>query len=141
MLRRQYRRMEQSSGVGVVDKVVQVMDALEAGPAALAELVSRTGLARPTAYRIAVALERHRYVERDGQGRFGLGPRLTELAGPHRHNPLETAAVGVLARLRDETNESAQLYRRGGGGGRRVCAAGGGGGGGGAGAGGAGGAA
>ena len=88
------------------------MDALEAGPAALAELVVRTGLARPTAYRIAVALERHRYVERDGQGRFALGPRLVELAGPHRHNPLETAAAGVLARLRDETNESAQLYRR-----------------------------
>ena len=104
--------MEQSSGVGVVDKVVQVMDALEGGPAALAELVARTGLARPTAYRIAVALERHRYVERDPQGRFALGPRLMELAGPHRHNPLEAAAVGVLARLRDETNESAQLYRR-----------------------------
>jgi DNA-binding IclR family transcriptional regulator len=104
--------MEQGSGVGVVDKVVQVMDALEAGPAALADLVGRTGLARPTAYRIAVALERHRFVERDGQGRFALGPRLTELAGPHRHNPLETAAAGVLARLRDETNESAQLYRR-----------------------------
>src|SRR4051812_48123771 len=119
MLRRQYRRMEQSSGVGVVDKVVQVMDALEAGPAALAELVSRTGLARPTAYRIAVALERHRYVERDGQGRFGLGPRLTELAGPHRHNPLETAAVGVLARLRGEAKESAQLHPGVGGGGRR----------------------
>ena len=88
------------------------MDALESGPAALAELVARTGLARPTAYRIAVALERHRYVERDPQGRFTLGPRLTELAGPHRHNPLEAAAVGVLARLRDQTNESAQLYRR-----------------------------
>src|SRR5881398_603109 len=111
-VRRQYRVVEQTSGVGVVDKVVQVLDALEAEPAALAELVTRTGLARPTAYRIAVALERHRYVERDGQGRFALGPRLTELAGPHRHNPLETAAVGVLARLRDETNESAQLYRR-----------------------------
>ena len=106
--------MEQTSGVGVVDKVVQVLDALEAGPAALAELVSRTGLARPTAYRIAVALERHRYLERDGLGRFALGTRLTELAGPHRHNPLETAAAGVLARLRDETNESTQLYRRNG---------------------------
>src|SRR5947209_10202481 len=122
-VRRQYRFVEQTSGVGVVDKVVQVMDALEAGPAALAELVARTGLARPTAYRIAVALERHRYVERDGQGRFALGPRLTELAGPHRHNPLETAATGVLARLRDITNESAQLYRRSGDARRCVAAA------------------
>lgn len=106
--------MEQTSGVGVVDKVVRVMDALESGPAALAELVTRSGLARPTAYRIAVALERHRYVERDGQGRFGLGPRLTELAGELRHDPLEAAAAVVLVRLRDTTNESTQLYRRSG---------------------------
>jgi DNA-binding IclR family transcriptional regulator len=106
--------VEQSSGVGVVDKVVQVLDALEGGPAALAELVTRTGLARPTAYRIAVALERHRLIDRDGQGRFALGPRLGELAGQHRHDPLEAAAAGVLVRLRDQTNESAQLYRRAG---------------------------
>jgi len=112
MSRRQYRVVEQSSGVGVVDKVVQVLDALEPGPAALAELVSRTGMARPTAYRIAVALERHRLVERDTQGRFALGPRLGELAGRHRGDPMEAAAAAVLARLRDQTNESAQLYRR-----------------------------
>jgi len=104
--------VEQTSGVGVVDKVVRVLDALEPGPATLAELVARTGLARPTAYRIAVALERRRFVERDGQGRFALGPRLGELAGRHRGDALEAAAVGVLARLRDQTNESAQLYRR-----------------------------
>jgi DNA-binding IclR family transcriptional regulator len=104
--------MEQTSGVGVVDKVVRVMDALEAGPAALAELVSRSGLARPTAYRLAVALEQHRYVERDAQGRFGVGPRLTELAGGLRQDPLEAAAAVVLVRLRDTTNESTQLYRR-----------------------------
>ena len=51
--------MEQLSGVAVVDKVVRVIDAVRGSPAALAELVARTGLARPTAYRIAVALERH----------------------------------------------------------------------------------
>ncbi len=39
-----------------------------------------TGLARPTAHRLAVALEHHRLVSRDLQGRFVLGPRLTELA-------------------------------------------------------------
>jgi DNA-binding IclR family transcriptional regulator len=106
--------MEQGSGVGVVDKVVRVMDALEPGPAALAELVARTGLARPTAYRIAVALEKHRFVERDSQGRFALGSRLGELAGEMRQDPLEAAAAVVLVRLRDTTNESTQLYRRSG---------------------------
>ncbi|MDQ1706404.1 MAG: hypothetical protein QOF18_2770 [Frankiaceae bacterium] len=104
--------MEQSSGVGVVDKAVCVLAALEPGPAALAELVTRSGLARPTAYRIAVALEHHRLVGRDAQGRFVLGGRIAELAGNLRVDPLEQAAGPILARLRDVTSESAQLYRR-----------------------------
>ena len=104
--------MEQSSGVGVLDKAVRVLAALESGPAALAELVARSGLARPTAYRLAVALEHHRLVARDAQGRFGLGPRLGELVAQLRPDALEQAAAPVLARLRDVTNESAQLYRR-----------------------------
>jgi DNA-binding IclR family transcriptional regulator len=111
-VKRQYRVVEQGSGVGVLDKAVRVLAALEPGPAALAELVTRTGLARPTAYRLAVALEHHRLVARDPQGRFVLGHRLVELAAELRSDPLETAAVTVLARLRDLTNESAQLYRR-----------------------------
>ncbi|MDU5963306.1 MAG: helix-turn-helix domain-containing protein, partial [Dermabacter sp.] len=49
--------MEEGSGVGVIDKAATVLGALEAGPATLATLVSTTGLARPTAHRLAVALE------------------------------------------------------------------------------------
>ena len=104
--------MGQGSGVGVVDKAVVVLTALERGPAALAELVERSGLARPTAYRIAVALEHHRLVARDVQGRFVLGQRIAELAGHRRADPLELAAGQVLSRLRDVTGESTQLYRR-----------------------------
>ena len=44
------------SGVGVLDKTVKILDALESGPATLAQLVSATGLARPTAHRLAIAL-------------------------------------------------------------------------------------
>ena len=72
--------MDNSSGVGVLDKAVLVLNALEAGPASLAQLVQATGLARPTAHRLAVALEHHRIVSRDTQGRFVLGPRLSELS-------------------------------------------------------------
>ena len=53
------------SGVGVLDKTVKILDALESGPATLGQLVSSTGLARPTAHRLAIALERHRFVLRD----------------------------------------------------------------------------
>lgn len=106
--------MNQGSGVGVVDKTVVVLAALEDGPAALAELVERSGLARPTAYRIAVALEHHRLVARDTRGRFVLGPRIAEMAGRRGGDPLELAAAQVLTRLRDVTGESTQLYRRAG---------------------------
>src|SRR3546814_18746153 len=52
-LRRQYCHMDNSSGVGVLDKAALVLAALEAGQAPLAGLVAGTGLARPTAHRLA----------------------------------------------------------------------------------------
>jgi len=110
-----------ASGVGVLDKTVAVLNALEAGPASLAQLVAATGLARPTAHRIAVALERHRVLTRDSQGRFVLGPRITELAAAAGEDRLLAVAQPVLAQLRDMTGESAQLYRRQGD--ARICVA------------------
>lgn len=113
--------MDNSSGVGVLDKAALVLGALEAGPQTLAGLVQSTSLARPTAYRLAVALEHHRLVARDMQGRFILGPRLAELAAAAGEDRLLAAATGVLTHLRDTTNESAQLYRRQGE--QRMCVA------------------
>ena len=104
--------MDNYSGVGVLDKTVAVLNALEAGPASLAQLVAATGLARPTAHRLAVALERHRLLARDGQGRFVLGPRIGELATAAGEDRLLAVSQPVLAQLRDHTGESAQLYRR-----------------------------
>ncbi|MER6947090.1 IclR family transcriptional regulator [Nonomuraea sp. NPDC000554] len=113
--------MDNSSGVGVLDKAVLVLNALEAGPASLAQLVQATGLARPTAHRLAVALEHHRIVTRDTQGRFVLGPRLSELSTAAGEDRLLAVAAPVLMQLRDLTGESAQLYRRQGD--ERVCVA------------------
>jgi DNA-binding IclR family transcriptional regulator len=110
-----------SSGVGVLDKAAVVLGALESGPASLAALVAATGLARPTTHRLATALEHHRLVSRDLQGRFVLGPRLGELAAAAGEDRLLAAAGPVLVHLRDVTGESAQLYRRSGE--HRVCVA------------------
>ena len=109
------------SGVGVLDKAALVLSALEAGPAPLAQLVATTGLARPTAHRLAVALEYHRFVARDMQGRFVLGPRLQELASSAGEDRLLAAAMPVLVALRNHTKESTQLFRRQGD--FRVCVA------------------
>ncbi len=105
----------------MLDKAVRVLGALERGPASLAQLVSATSLSRPTAHRLAVALEHHRLVSRDAQGRFVLGARVGELAAASGADRLLAAAGPVLARLRDASGESAQLYRRAGA--ERVCAA------------------
>jgi DNA-binding IclR family transcriptional regulator len=113
--------MDKSSGVGVLDKACAVLTALEAGPATLAQLVTATGMSRPTTHRLAVALEHHRVVGRDMQGRFVLGPRLAELASAAGEDRLLAAAAPVLTQLRDSTGESAQLYRRQGD--QRVCVA------------------
>jgi DNA-binding IclR family transcriptional regulator len=110
-----------TSGVGVLDKAALVLGALEAGPLSLAGLVQATGLARPTAHRLAVALEHHRLVARDLQGRFVLGPRLGELASAAGEDRLLAAAGPILAALRDLTGESAQVYRRQGD--DRICVA------------------
>ena len=113
--------MDNTSGVGVLDKAATVLGALEAGPLTLAGLVQATGLARPTAHRLATALEHHRFVARDLQGRFVLGPRLAELATAAGEDRVLAAAGPVLTALRDATGESCQLYRRQGD--QRICVA------------------
>ncbi|PWG66153.1 IclR family transcriptional regulator [Bifidobacterium callitrichidarum] len=109
------------SGVGVLDKTVKILDALESGPSTLGQLVAATGLARPTAHRLAIALERHRFVLRDQHGRFVLGSRFAELAAAAGEDRLLTAAGPILRTLLDRTGESAQIYRRQGD--QRVCIA------------------
>ena len=112
--------MGQHSGIGVLDKTVAILAATAAGPAALADLVERTELPRATAHRLAVALEVHRLLARDAEGRFVPGPRLAELAAA-AGDPLLERAGEVLAWVRDTAGESAQLYRRDGA--ERVCVA------------------
>ncbi len=116
--------MDSLSGVGVIDKSAAILEALaEIGPTSLAELVDATGISRPTTHRLALALESHGLVGRDERGRFRLGVRLAawgRSAVPLSATMLEQSAM-VLADLRDETGESAQLYVRDGD--HRVCVA------------------
>lgn len=100
--------------MGVLDKAVSIIDALEAGPLALADLAAATGLPRATAHRLAVALEAHALVGRDAGGRFALGARLRALglAAADGRRSLAEAAAAPLAALRSATGESAQLYVR-----------------------------
>lgn len=115
--------MEDSvSGVGVIDKAVAVLTALESGPRTLGGVVEASGLPRATAHRLAVALEAHGLVRRDEEGRFALGVRLVSLGRAAAEAiPLARAAGPALSELRDRTGESVQLFVREGD--RRVCIA------------------
>jgi len=102
------------AGVGVLDKAVSIVDAVERGPRSLPDLVAATGLPRATAHRLALALAVHGLLGRDADGRFVLGPRFTAAR-------IAEAARPALAALRDATGESAQLYVRRGA--QRLCVA------------------
>lgn len=108
------------SGIGVLDKSVAVLRAAAEEPASLAELCGRTGLPRATAHRLAVGLELHGLLTRDGDGLWRPGSALRELAASTADALVDTAAM-VLPRLREITGESVQLYRREGD--HRVCVA------------------
>jgi DNA-binding IclR family transcriptional regulator len=112
--------VRQHSGIGVLDKAVGILHTVAQSPCGLAELCERTALPRATAYRLAAALEVHRLLARDDEGRWRLGPAVTELAA-HVNDPLLTASSAVLPLLRETTGESVQLYRREGT--DRVCVA------------------
>jgi DNA-binding IclR family transcriptional regulator len=109
-----------TSGIGVLDKAVNVLRAAAAEPCGLADLCQRTGLPRATAHRLAVGLEAHGLLHRGSDGRWRPGSALAELASGGG-DPLLEAAAAVLPRLRDITGESVQLYRREGA--QRVCVA------------------
>lgn len=109
-----------SSGIGVVDKSVAILGCVAEAPRTLAELVAATALPRATAHRLAVALQVHRLIERDADGRFVLGPRIRELSAA-LPDPVVAAATPVLTWVRDECGESTQLYRRDGA--QRICVA------------------
>jgi DNA-binding IclR family transcriptional regulator len=112
--------MDSVSGVGVLDKAMMVLGALEGEPRTLAGLVEATGLTRATAHRLATALVAHGLARRDDEGRFSLGLRLIGLG----HAAAEALPGWLDARpalewLRAETAESVQLYVRDGD--ERVC--------------------
>ncbi|MCX6534849.1 MAG: IclR family transcriptional regulator [Actinobacteria bacterium] len=106
--------MDSISGVGVVDKVVAVLRALETnGPSSLLELQQATALPRATAHRLATALEDHGLIRRDDEGHFALGWGLVSLGrAASAVLPLIELARPVLDSLRTKTGESVQLYVR-----------------------------
>lgn len=108
------------TGVGVLDRCVAILDAVEQGSRAVPAISEATGLHRATTHRLIKALEHHGFVAKMGGQGYRLGPKLLRLAATAtRDLPLRDLAHPVLERLATMTGESAQLYVQDGD--RRVC--------------------
>lgn len=94
-----------STGVGVLDRAVAVLDAVEARRMTASELARHLGLSIPTAHRLVGSMMAHDLLSRDGDGRLRLGARFSL---PH----LEQVATPVLTELQQETGETAQIWVR-----------------------------
>lgn len=94
----------------MLDKAVALLDAVASRPCSLTDLVDATGITRPTAHRLALALEQHGLVARDSSGRFVMGPQA--LAWASARDDLPARADLVVSELRDATGLSSQVYRR-----------------------------
>jgi DNA-binding IclR family transcriptional regulator len=106
--------------VGVIDRAVAVLNAVERGARTLGAIRSETGFTRSTAHRLVASLEDHGLLFRVGGVGYALGPRLLGLAGAAmRELPLRELARPALERLARSTGESAQLFVRDGD--RRIC--------------------
>jgi IclR family acetate operon transcriptional repressor len=79
---------------GTVDKALSVLEALRGrgGFVALNDLARQLQLPKPTVHRLLASLAVHQLVERDGEGRYGLGVGLVRLG-------LSALAVDPLVRI------------------------------------------
>lgn len=114
------------TAVSTLDRVMEILAAVEAGAGTIGELVKATGQSRSTTSRLAIALEQHGVLGRGDGSRLRLGPRLVSLgsaafSGASYLEALRETARPALAQLSESTGESAQLYVRMGDG--RVCIA------------------
>lgn len=97
-------------GVQSVHRALDLLDAVAAGaaPAPLADLAARTGLALPTAHRLAATLVERGYLRRLPDRRYALGFRLVPL-GAAAGALAGTDTHDVLRALVDDLGETANL--------------------------------
>jgi DNA-binding IclR family transcriptional regulator len=106
---------ERDTGVGVLDRAVAVLDAVEAGARTFTEIVEVTGFSRTTTHRLVRSLVDHELIALRGGYGYRLGPRLLRFAQRAMMElPLRDIAHPFLERLAEMTGESAQLYVRSG---------------------------
>jgi DNA-binding IclR family transcriptional regulator len=105
-------RESKSAPVGVVGKVLRILEALDASPTGLQlrEISQLTSVNKSTAYRFLAHLESEGYLFRDDAGAYIVGPKLARLgAGIAYYATLRKISRLILTQLAKETMETVNL--------------------------------
>lgn len=105
-------RESKSAPVGVVTKVLRILETLHDAPAGLQlkDVALQTGINKSTAYRFLAHLEHDGYVFRDSSGAYAIGVRLARLAsGLSYHTTLRKLSRPILQQLWRATGETVNL--------------------------------
>ena len=105
-------RQSKSAPVGVVTKVLRILEMLHDSPAGLQlkEVAEKTAINKSTAYRVLAHLEREGYVFRDSAGAYAIGVRLARLgSGASYQTTMRKISRPVLEELARITGETVGL--------------------------------
>ncbi|QHC61233.1 helix-turn-helix domain-containing protein (plasmid) [Rathayibacter sp. VKM Ac-2760] len=91
----------------MLERVAQILDALDGGPAGASDIGRLTGLSVSTVHRIALAMVEEGFLRRYADGRYVHGWRVAR-------SRLDTTALPHVLALRDACGESVQLWVRSG---------------------------
>jgi DNA-binding IclR family transcriptional regulator len=98
--------------VGVIAKVLRILEALQGSSAGLAlkAICDLTGIHKSTAHRFLKHLERERYLIRTEAGAYLIGPRLSQMSARGNHGAtLQGVARPILWELWKSTQETVNL--------------------------------
>ena len=105
-------RESKAAPVGVVMKVLKILEALQGNPSGLQlkEIAERTQINKSTAYRFLAHLEGEGYLFRDDAGAYLIGPKLARMGtGTNREESLRKMSRSVLQKLWEATGETVNL--------------------------------
>jgi DNA-binding IclR family transcriptional regulator len=94
-----------TTGVGVLDRVMAILDAVDQQARTATEIAQHLGLSLPTAHRLIRAMEAHGLLDRDARTAYRPGPRFHTAA-------VAAVAESHLVELTRTTRESTQLWVR-----------------------------
>jgi IclR family KDG regulon transcriptional repressor len=105
-------KKSKSAPVGVIGKVLRILELLDQSPAGLQlkDVAAKTAMNKSTVHRFLSHLEAEAYLFRDAAGNYMLGPKLVRLgSGVNFQATIVNIARPTLERLREATDETVNL--------------------------------